>query len=107
MIRENKTSERGVATVEFAETAVIFLLMRMAAFAGGYLFWIHNALVEATRRGARYAANQCRADLEGCPDSGTVLERVRNVTVYGSPTSTTNPLIYSLQPSNVTLEYSP
>ena len=107
MIRQNKNSERGVATVEFAATAALFLLMLLAVFAGGYLFWVHNALVEATRRGARYAANQCKADLEGCPDSGTVLERVRNVTVYGSPTSTTNPLIYSLQPSNVTLEYSP
>src|SRR5687767_9988986 len=106
MIRENKTSERGVATVEFAATAAIFLLMLLAVFAGGYLFWVHNALVEATRRGARYAANECKADLEGCPNSDTVLDRVRNVTIYGNPAGTGSPLIQSLQPENITIEYS-
>ena len=95
-----------MATIEFALTAAFFLMTLLAVFSGGYLFWAHNALVEATRRGARYAANQCKADLEGCPNSGTVLERVRNVSIYGSPTATTKPLIYGLQPSNVTLEYS-
>lgn len=87
-------------------TAAFFIMMLLAVFAGGYLFWVHNALVEATRRGARYAANQCKPDLVGCPNSGTTIERVRNVTLYGSPTPTTTPLIYNLQPANVTLEYS-
>jgi len=102
----NSNSERGVATIEFAVTAAFFFMMLLAVFAGGYLFWVHNALVEATRRGARYAANQCYPNLAGCPDSGTTIERVKNVTLYGSPTPTTTPLIYNLQPSNVTLEYS-
>lgn len=106
MKRHNGNSERGVATIEFAVTAAFFLMMLLAVFAGGYLFWVHNALVEATRRGARYAANQCKPNLSGCPNAGTSLERVRNVTLYGSPTPTTTPLIYNLQPSNVTVVYS-
>ena len=101
-----KNSESGVATIEFAVTAAFYLMMLVAVVAGGYLFWVHNALVEATRRGARYAANQCKPDLVGCPDSATALQRIKNVTLYGSPTPTTTPLINNLQSSNVTVEYS-
>ena len=106
MISQKKNLEGGVATIEFAVTAAFFLMMLLAVFSGGYLFWAHNALVEATRRGARYAANQCKPDLSGCPDSDTTIERVRNVTIYGNPEGTGSPLIQSLQPENVTIEYS-
>lgn len=106
MRTQNNNSERGVATVEFATTAAFFFMMLMAVFAGGSLFWTHNALVEATRRGARFAANQCKQDLEGCPGSDTVIERIRNIAIYGSETPTTKPLIHNLQPSNLTVEYS-
>ncbi len=101
MKRHNKNSERGVATIEFAVTAAFFLMMLLAVFAGGYLFWVHNALVEATRRGARYAANQCKPGDASCPDSATTIERVKNFTLYGSPVPTNKPLIYNLQPANV------
>lgn len=102
----NQNSERGVATIEFAMTAAFFLMMLLAVFAGGYLFWVHNALVEATRRGARYAANECKQDLAGCPNSGTSLERVRNFALYGSPVPTNKKLVNNLQPSNVIVAYS-
>lgn len=101
-----KNSERGVATIEFAVTAAFFLMMLLAVFAGGYLFWVHNALVEATRRGARYAANQCLPDLVDCPNSDTSLARIKNVTLYGNPDGTGNRLIYNLQPSSVIVTYS-
>ena len=102
----NYSSERGVATVEFAVTAAFFLMMILAVFAGGYLFWLHNALVEATRRGARYAASQCKPDLVDCPSSGTSLERIKNVTLYGNAAATGNKRVYDLTPDNVTVEYS-
>ena len=100
------SSEHGVATVEFAVTAAFFLMMLLAVFAGGYLFWLHNALVEATRRGARYAASQCKPDLIDCPNSGTSLERIKNVALYGNAAATGNKLVYDLTPENVTVEYS-
>jgi hypothetical protein len=106
MKRYHKNSERGVATIEFAMTSAFLLMMLMSVFAGGYLFWVHNALVEATRRGARYAANQCLPNLVDCPNSDTSLARIRNVTLYGNPTATGNPLIYNLQPANVIVAYS-
>src|SRR5436853_1724103 len=98
-----KNSERGTAILEFALTASFFFLMLVVVVAGGHLFWTHNALVEVTRRGARYAANQCKQGLAGCPNSGTSVERIKNVVLYNSSTAGTSPLVYNLQAANVTV----
>jgi len=105
MSRTYKT-ERGIATLEFAVTAAFFFMMLLAVVAGGNVFWTHNALVEATRRGARYAANQCKPDLAGCTNSDTTVARVRNVVLYNSSTTGTTPFVPNLQTSNVTVTYS-
>ena len=107
--RTNHKSERGVTTVEFAMTAAFFLMMVVVVVAGGHLFWTHNALVEATRRGARYAALQCAQDIAGCANSTTSVERVRNVVLYDSstvPSGTPQPFVPNLQAANVTVTYS-
>ena len=72
------------------------------------MFFTHNALVESTRRGARYAATQCRQDLAGCADSGTAIDRIQKVTLYGTPTPAigASPLVNNLQQSNVIVAYS-
>jgi len=105
MSRTYKT-ERGIATLEFAVTAAFFFMMLLAVVAGGNVFWQHNALVEATRRGARYAANQCKPNLVGCTNSDTTVTRVRNVVLYNSSTTGTTPFVPNLQTSNVTVTYS-
>lgn len=99
-------SERGAAVVEFALTAAFFLMMIVAIISGGHLFFTHNAMVESTRRGARYAATQCKPNLAGCVGSATSLERVKNVVLYGTPTAGTSPLVSNLTPANITVEYS-
>ena len=101
-----KHSERGTAMVEFAITAAFFLMIIMAIISGGHLFFTHNAMVESTRRGARYAATQCKPNLVGCVGSDTSLERVKNVVLYGTPTAGTSPLVNNLTPANITVEYS-
>ncbi len=107
MKRHTKTSsERGAAIVEFALTASVFLMMIVAIISGGHLFFTHNAMVESTRRGARYAATQCKPNLAGCVGSDTSLERVKNVVLYGTPTAGTSPLVSNLTPANITVEYS-
>lgn len=104
--REKSKTEGGIATVEFAVTAAFFFMMLIAVVAGGHLFWTHNALVEATRRGARYAANQCKPALAGCANSDTTLARVKNVVLYNSSTTGSTPFVPNLQTSNVTVTYS-
>ncbi|HEY3041206.1 MAG TPA: TadE/TadG family type IV pilus assembly protein [Pyrinomonadaceae bacterium] len=99
-------SERGVATVEFALTATFFFMMILVTVIGGHLFWMHNSLVEATRRGARYAANQAKPLTQSCINTSTTVNPVKNVVLYGTPTAGTTPIIPGLQPSNVTVCYS-
>lgn len=103
-----KNSQRGIATVEFAVTAAFFFMMLVAVVAGGHFFWTHNALVEATRRGARYAANQCpdRAAFSGCANRATTIDRVKSVVVYDSPTNLSTPFVPNLTLANVTVTYS-
>jgi Flp pilus assembly protein TadG len=103
----NKNSENGVATIEFAVTAGFFLLMIVAVVSGSHFYWTHNAIVESTRRGARYAASQCNPLDNLCPDRDTAIDRIRNVVLYGSPTADTEPLVANLQASQITVTYSP
>ena len=104
----SKKSQSGVAIVEFAITAAFFFMMLVAVVAGGHFFYTHNGLVEATRRGARYAANQCPdvAAFATCPNRSTTIQRVQNVVVYDSPTALTSPFLPNLATTNVTVTYS-
>lgn len=112
----SKKSQSGVAVVEFAVTAAFFFMMLVAVVAGGHFFYTHNGLVEATRRGARYAANQCpdQAAFTACPNRATTMDRVKKVVVYDNPNADTSqdapeaptPFLPNLQTSNVTVTYS-
>ena len=115
MRRHNsKKSQNGIATVEFAMTAAFFFMMTVAVVAGGHFFFTHNALVEATRRAARYAANQCpnQAAFASCANRATTVQRVQRVAVYDNPDANTSsdnpptPFLPNLQTSNVTVVYS-
>ena len=106
----SKKSQSGIAVVEFAVTAAFFFLMLVAVVAGGHFFYTHNGVFEATRRAARYAANQCPdvAAFSSCANRATTVARVKNVAVYDNPdaTNTATPFLPNLQTSNVTVTYS-
>ena len=108
MWRINKTteSESGTAMIEFTITAAAFLMMIMAIVSGGHLFFTHNALVESTRRGARYASLVGAPTAQGCQNNSTTVDGVKNMVLYGTPTAGTSPLVNNLQASNVTVCYS-
>ena len=110
MERSNtNNSERGIATIEFAVASGFFLMMIVAVVAGGHFFWTHNALVEATRRGARYAASQCNPTDTNCTDYDTAVARIKNMVVYGTPETPptgTAPFVPNLTTSNVQVLYS-
>jgi Flp pilus assembly protein TadG len=102
----NNNSERGTALVEFTLTATFFLMVIMAIISGGHLFFTHNALVESTRRGARYAATLAKPATGFCDNSSTTVTPVKNMVLYGTPTAGTTTLVNNLQASNVTVCYS-
>jgi Flp pilus assembly protein TadG len=105
-----KNAQRGIAVVEFAVTAAFFFMMLVAVVAGGHFFWTHNGLVEATRRGARYAANQCPdlAAFSTCANRATTITRVKNVVLYDDPAAAagSTPFVPNLQAVNVTVTYA-
>jgi hypothetical protein len=105
---DSKRSESGIATVEFAVTAGFFLMMIVAIVSLAHLFFTHNALVESTRRGTRFAALLARPATESCQNDSTTVDPVKNMVLYGTPTPAAGArtLVYNLQPSNVTVCYS-
>lgn len=105
-----RRSERGSTLLEFTFVATTFFLMLLAITAGANLYFTHNALVEATRRGARFAATQAASATAGTLTTGTnvgpSVTAIRNYAVYGNSTGTGPRLISSLAPTNITIEYT-
>ena len=96
--------------MEFAVTAAFFIMMLVAVVAGGHFYFTHNAIVEATRRGARYGANQC-PDVPAfvtCANRATTIDRVKRVVLYDDPNAPaqSTPLVANLTATNVTVTYS-
>src|SRR6267142_6038682 len=93
---KNKNRQRGATLVEFSIAATVFLMTMFAVLEFGRVVWTHNALTDAARRGARYAAVH-RQDQIG---------DVKNVVVYGDPAGGTNPVVENLSTANVNVSYS-
>ena len=91
-----RDNERGSTLVEFAIGVTIFLTAMFAVLEFGRALWVHNALTDAARRGARYAA------LHTAADSGNV----KNVVVYGNEAGSGTPMLNDLSTANVNVEYS-
>ena len=94
-LKANK-SERGATLVEFAIGATVFLTAMFAVIEFGRALWVHNALTDAARRGARYAVMNPTSS-EGA---------VKNVVVFGDPAGGTQPLVENLSTDNVNVTYS-
>lgn len=96
MLRKGNSSERGATLVELAIAVTVFLTAMFAVVEFGRALWVHNALSDAARRGARYATLN--------PASSAV--NVKNVVVYGDPAGGTQPVVNNLGTSNVNVVYS-
>lgn len=77
-LRRDRKGERGATLLEFTYTAAIYLMMIVGIVALSHLYFTHNALVEATRRGARFAT------LVSSTTAST--DDIKEVVVYGTPT---------------------
>ena len=101
-----RESESGTAIIEFAITASVFFMMIIGIVSAGHMFFTHNALVESTRRGARYAALLAKPTSESCANNSTTVDPVKNMVLYGTTTAGTTTLVSNLQASNITVCYS-
>jgi TadE-like protein len=96
----DRRGERGTSVAEFAMVAMLFFTLIFGIIEFGRMLYTHNALADATRRGARYAVLHPSA-------SATA---VKNEVVYGSNVDadgnpTGPPLISGLTPAMVDVSY--
>ncbi|HEU4835333.1 MAG TPA: TadE/TadG family type IV pilus assembly protein [Pyrinomonadaceae bacterium] len=102
-MRMNRTGEQGATMAEFAIISVVFFMIIFGIIEFGRLFYTHNALTDAARRGARYAVLHEKTDI-AC---------VKKVVVFGeaniNPSTcveTGQPLINGLTTTNVIVTYA-
>lgn len=97
----NNKNQRGAALVEFALAAGVFFTVLFGIVEFGRLLWTHNALTDATRRGARYAT------LRKNDSAGTLA--VQKMVVYGDPNAnpaSAIPVVSGLTTSDVAVSYA-
>lgn len=95
-IKTCRNNERGSTLVEFAIGATVFITAMFAVLEFGRALWVHNALTDAARRGARYATLNTAANVA----------QVKNVVVYGNPDGAGSPMVNDLSTTNVDVNYS-
>jgi len=98
-MRRNKlfdSNQRGATLVEFAIGVTVFLTAMFAVMEYGRALYVHNALADAARRGARYATMH----------SSSNVDAVKNVVVYGDPAGGSQALVPNLTTDKVTVNYS-
>lgn len=95
MNRPPRNQERGIALTELAVGVSVLFLVILSVIEVSRLVWTHNLLVEATRRGARFAVTAAE---DATP--------VKNMVVYGTASAGTTPLINGLTVDNVSVVYN-
>ena len=93
---KNRDNERGATLVEFAIGITVFVTAMFAVLEFGRALWVHNALADAARRGARYAVLHSAAQSD----------EVKNVVVYGDPAGGSQPMLDNLSAANVDVTYN-
>jgi Flp pilus assembly protein TadG len=88
--------ERGSTLVEYSIAVTVFLTAMFGVIEFGRALWVHNALTDAARRGARYAV------LHSVDDTA----QVKNVVVYGDPAGGATPIVPNLSVDNVDVSYT-
>lgn len=95
-IKTARHNERGSTLVEFAIGVTVFVTAMFALLEFGRALWVHNALTDAARRGARYATMHSAASSD----------EVKNVVVYGNPAGGSQPMLSNLTTANVNVTYN-
>ena len=90
--------ENGQNLLEFAFTTSLFFMLIFSIIEGGRGLWTWNALVQATRAGARYAAVET-------PTANDT--QIKKMVVYNDPNgdSSSTPVVPGLTEANVTVRY--
>ena len=97
-----RRNQGGSAMVEFALGAGMLVAVFAGIFEFGYAFYIYNNLVAAVDNGARYAAYRTY-DSDTTTPTTAFSTAVKNMVVYGQPTTGTKTVVPGLGAGNVVL----
>ena len=101
--RRRRAGQRGNVIVEFALAFPLLFVFLGGMFQFGHAFYVYNELQSAVRAGVRFAA---QADFDGGTGGATFRTQVRNMVVYGSPSSSgPPPLVNGLTTGNVAVNW--
>jgi Flp pilus assembly protein TadG len=93
--------QKGTATIEFALTAPLLILLMLAVAELGWALNQYITLVKAVRDGGRYASAHALGGSQGVISlTPEVIAETRQLVVYGHPTGTT-PVLPGWQTSMV------
>src|SRR5678816_1871974 len=95
-IENCRDNQIGSTLVEFSIAATIFITAMFAVVEFGRALWVHNALTDAARRGARYATMHTQASSA----------EVKNVVVYGNPEGSGQAMLNNLSTGIVNVDYN-
>lgn len=84
-----KTTQRGVAIVEFALVLPLLLILTFITTEFGRALYQYNTITKSVRDAARYLSTQT-------PGSATAISNARKLVVYGNPAGTGSPLAVEL-----------
>src|SRR5437867_12275689 len=87
--------QQGHTLVEFAFVTVIFLVVLFGITEFSRALWTWNALVHATREGARYAV----------VEPSSTVTTIQKYVVYHDPSGSTTPVVPGLSESQVEVTY--
>src|SRR5688572_30787022 len=93
--KNRRKNERGSTLVEFSIGVTVFITAMFGLMEFGRALWVHNALTDAARRGARYATLHAQTDSSS----------VKNVVVYGNPEGSGEPMLTNLSTGIVNVDY--
>lgn len=101
----HRKNEKGASMAEFAVVALVFLMIIFGIIEFGRLLYTHNALTDAARRGARYAA--LRAQNHPCVVPAVMYGETNiNPTTCAPIPADRPPLINGMVPGNVVVTYA-
>ena len=101
-----RSGQAGNAMVEFAISCAVLIPLMTGAFQYGYTFYMYNLMQSAVSNGGRYAMFRTYRCQAGSTDITKVKTAIKNVTVYGSPVASGDPVVKGLTPAAIDVTFT-
>ena len=98
------TAHTGLASVEFAVTLPVMLLLMLTTAEAGRALYSYNTLTKVVRDGARYAADYALDGVQNAVLSDETVRKAKNLVVNGTPFDEGQPLLKGFSSESVTVE---